>query len=75
MRALVEAIAAIDLPLAHDIGVPHQDPRPVDDGGGSASTIVIVVVIVATLVLAGALIWLRERARRADDEPSAPAAD
>ncbi len=71
MRALLDAVMAIELPLAHDIALPHEEPQR---SGGGASTVVIAAVIVATLAVAGALIWLRERTRRADQQ-APPAAD
>jgi hypothetical protein len=53
------------VPLAHDIGVPHQDPQPQSDGGG-ASPLVVGAGVAATLALTGGLIWVRERSRKAD---------
>ena len=63
--SLVSAVGEIDLPLAHSIGYPHQEPVR-KSGGGNASAIVIAAVIVATLALAGGLFWVRERVRRAE---------
>ena len=54
-----------DLPLAHDIGVPHQDPAPQGDEGGT-SPVVVGGGVAATVALAGGLFWVRERARRAE---------
>jgi hypothetical protein len=62
--ALVQVVSDVLVPFAHDIGYPHQDAPK--QGGGSASVIVIVIAIVATLALAGALFWVRERMRRAE---------
>lgn len=63
------AQVAADLPLAHEIGVPHQEPQK--SSGGGASPIVVGGGIVATLGLAGGLFWVRERTRRADAEAQA----
>jgi len=53
------------LQIAHDIGVPHQEPVPVKEGnGGGASAIVVVAGILVSLVAVGGLIWLK---RRVDD--------
>lgn len=54
------------LPLAHDIGQPHQEPTS-SGGGGGASSVVIGGGVVATLVVTGGLIWVRERTRDADE--------
>ncbi len=53
------------LPLAHEIGVPHQEPQAQGDGGG-ASPLLVGGGVVATLALTGGLIWVRERSRKAD---------
>jgi hypothetical protein len=63
-------MAALDvlglvLPLAHDLGQPHQEPAP-SGGGGGASVLLVGGGVAATLALAGGLIWVRERARKAD---------
>ena len=55
-----------DLPLAHPLDVPHQEPK--GDGGGSP--VLIGGGIAGTLALAGGLIWVRQRALKA--EGSAP---
>lgn len=52
------------LPLAHDIGAPHQEPTA-DEGG--TSPVLVGGGVVATLGLAGGLIWVRERSRKADE--------
>ena len=65
---------ADSLPLAHDIGYPHQDPAPKPKASGGASPILIGGGVVMTLGLAGALFWVRERTRRADAEVDAPEA-
>ena len=62
------AQAAAGLPLAHEIGLPHEEPKP---KGGGASPVLVGGGVVATLGLAGALVWVRERTRRADAEGDA----
>ncbi len=62
-------MAALDvlgvlLPLAHELGQPHQEPT--SGGGGGASPVLVGGGVAATLALAGGLIWVRERARKAD---------
>lgn len=47
--------------IAHDLGVPHEEPVAPPSGGGG-STIVIVLVIVLSLVVVAGLIWLKKRA-------------
>ena len=69
--ALVQVVSDVLVPFAHDIGYPHQDPPK--QGGGSASVIVIVGAIVATLLLAGALFWVRERMRKMEQAEAAAA--
>jgi hypothetical protein len=49
------------LQIAHDIGVPHQEPPPTSGGGGGASPVVILVGVVLSLALVGALVWLKNR--------------
>ena len=53
------------LPLAHEVGIPHQEPQP-KSGGGGASPLLVGGGVAATLALSGGLIWVRERTRRAD---------
>jgi hypothetical protein len=53
------------LPLAHEIGLPHQEPKSQSDGGG-ASPALVGGGVAATLALTGGLIWVRERSRKAD---------
>ena len=60
---LVQSILDV-LPLAHDIGVPHEE-QPTDEGGGT-SPVVVGGGVAATLAVAGGLIWVRERSRKAD---------
>ena len=65
--ALVQSVVDA-LPLAHDIGYPHQDPTSSGGGGdGGTSPVVIGGAATATLALAGGLIWVRERSRKADE--------
>lgn len=48
--------------IAHDIGIPHQDPAPSSDGGGGgASVIVIIAGVVLSIAAVGALVWLKKR--------------
>ena len=64
MTALLSQVADV-LQIAHDIGVPHQEPVPVrSGGGGGASGIVIIAGILVSLVAVAGLIWLK---RRVDD--------
>lgn len=70
--ALVQLVADV-LVLAHDLGYPHEEAPK--QGGGSASVIVIVAAVVATLALAGALFWVRERMRRAEEAEAADSPD
>ena len=61
MIDLVSSLAEV-LQIAHEIGLPHEEPAR--EGGGGASAIVIVAgVLVSVLAVAG-LIWLK---RRVDD--------
>ena len=64
---MIEVLSSVAdvLQIAHDIGVPHQEPVPVNEGnGGGASAIVVVAGILVSLVAVGGLIWLK---RRVDD--------
>ena len=57
--------SAVDvLQIAHDFGLPHQEPVPVKGNGGGASAIIVVVGILVSLLAVGGLIWLK---RRVDD--------
>jgi hypothetical protein len=48
--------------IAHDIGVPHQEPvKSAGGGGGGASVIVIVAGILVSLLAVAGLIWLKGR--------------
>jgi hypothetical protein len=53
------------LPLAHPTDVPHVEPAPQSDDGGGASPVLVGGGVLATLVLAGGLIWVRQRAEAA----------
>ena len=65
--ALVQLAGALgDLPLAHPLDVPHQEPVQ-NTGGGGASPVVIGGAIAGTMALAGGLIWVRQRALKAED--------
>jgi hypothetical protein len=71
-NAVVDFVASIAIPIAHDIGYPHQEPAPAPSGnGGGASTIVILVGVVVTLVAVGGLIWLKQRTAPGRDDPAA----
>ena len=48
--------------IAHDLGVPHQEPMKSD--GGGPSVIIIVAGILVSLAAVAGLIWLK---RRVDD--------
>jgi hypothetical protein len=48
--------------LAHDLGVPHQEPVKSASGGGGASAIVIVAGVLVSLVVVAGLVWLKKRA-------------
>jgi hypothetical protein len=66
---VAQAVVDVVVPLAHNIGSPHQDPPAQSDSGGT-SPVLIGGGIVATIGLAGGLFWVRERSLKADD--SAP---
>ena len=61
---VVDVIGLV-VPLAHELGVPHQEPQAKGDGGG-ASPLLVGGGVVATLALTGGLIWVRERTRKAE---------
>jgi hypothetical protein len=54
------------LPLAHELGVPHQEPQQPSGDGGGASPLLVGGGVAATLAITGGLIWVRERSRKAD---------
>jgi hypothetical protein len=60
---LVGSVA--DLPLAHPLDYPHQEPAPTDEGG--TSPFLVGGGVVLTIALAGGLFWVRERVRRAEE--------
>ncbi len=62
---LLQSVADV-LPLAHDLGLPHEEVAR-DDSGGGTSPLVVGGGVVATVALAGGLIWVRERSRTADE--------
>ena len=49
------------LQIAHDIGIPHQEPVKSAGDGGGASVIVIVAGILVSLLAVAGLIWLKGR--------------
>ena len=58
----VAGLAIDALQIAHEIGVPHEDPAPAPGGGGGgASTLVVLIGVLLTLALVGALVWLKNR--------------
>ena len=64
---VLQLVDALDPPLAHPLDYPHVEPgQEKDDNGGGTSPAVVGAGVVATLALAGGLIWVRERARKAD---------
>ena len=63
---VLQLIDALDPPVAHPLDYPHVEPTPQKDSGGGTSPVVVGGGVVATLALAGGLIWVRERARKAD---------
>jgi hypothetical protein len=61
-NAVVDFVGSIAIPIAHDIGYPHQEPPPRPSGsGGGASTVVILVGVVVTLAAVAGLVWLKQR--------------
>ena len=63
MIDVVSSLADV-LQIAHDIGVPHQEPGPAKGNGGGASAIVIAAGVMVSLLAVAGLIWLK---RRVDD--------
>ena len=49
--------------IAHEIGIPHEEPvrSGTSGGGGGASVIVIVAGILVSLLAVAGLIWLKGR--------------
>ena len=64
-------VIGVVVPLAHELGVPHEEPQTQSDGGGGASPLLVGAGVGATLALTGGLIWVRERSRRADEGSAA----
>jgi hypothetical protein len=62
---IATALVDVIVPLAHEIGVPHEEFPSQDNGGTSPA--LVAGGVVATLGLAGGLIWVRERSRKADE--------
>lgn len=62
----LQLLNAADLPLAHPLDYPHVEPTPQKSGGGT-SPVLVGGGVVATLALTGGLIWVRERARKAEE--------
>ena len=67
LLTLISLVPELDLPLAHETDMPHEEKKAAS--GDNAGAFVIVGVVFLTLVLLGALIWLKERTRRAEAEP------
>ena len=68
-NAVLDFVGSIAIPIAHDIGYPHQEPQPAPSGnGGGASTVVILVGVVFTLAAVGGLIWLKRRTSAGTDD-------
>jgi hypothetical protein len=63
--ALALALGA-DLALAHPADFPHEEPRGESSEADSTSPLLIVAGLVVTLLLVAGLVWLKERARRAE---------
>ena len=71
-NAVVDFVGSIAIPIAHDIGYPHQEPPPAPSGnGGGASTVAIIVGVVITLAAVGGLVWLKQRTASGPDDPAA----
>ena len=67
--AVVDLVGNVALPIAHDIGYPHQDPPPAPSGdGGGASTVVILIGVVVTLAAVGGIVWLKQRTSPGADD-------
>jgi hypothetical protein len=71
-NAVVDFLGSIAIPIAHDIGYPHQEPPPQTAGGGSggASAVVILVGVVITLAAVAGLVWLKQRTTPGGDGPA-----
>ena len=55
------------LQLAHDTQFPHQEPMR-QTGSGGASVLVILGGVIVTLAAVGALVWLKKRTDREQEE-------
>ena len=67
--AVVDFVGSVALPIAHELGYPHQEPPPAPSGnGGGASTVVILVGVVVTVAAVGGLIWLKQRTSAGTDD-------
>ena len=73
MRALPLAVFVLlslalgaDLAMAHPSDYPHEEPKSSE--ADSTSPLLIAAGVVVTLVLVSGLVWLKERARRAEAE-------
>jgi hypothetical protein len=67
----LQLLDALDLPLAHPLDYPHVEPSQAKDDGGGTSPVLVGGGVVATLALTGGLIWVRERARKAEQASAA----
>jgi hypothetical protein len=65
--SVVQLVSAVDLPLAHPTDIPHQEPTTSSDDGGGTSPVLVGGGVAVTLALSGGLIWIRERARKAEE--------
>ena len=68
--AVVDLVGSVAIPIAHDLGFPHQEPPPQPAGGsgGGASTVVILVGVVVTLAAVAGLVWLKQRTSAGTDD-------
>lgn len=72
--SVVQLLDAVNLPLAHPSDIPHQEYVPAkDDGGGGTSPVLVGGGVLLTLALSGGLIWVRERARKAEESAAVEA--
>jgi hypothetical protein len=72
--AVVHA-ALLAIPFAHNTGIPHFDPLPVQDTSSTnsaPSTVLILLGVALTLATLAALIYLKQRMAEpdADDDQS-----
>ena len=61
----MEMLGFIDalVQVAHETNMPHQEPK---EGSSDPAALFIVIGVVVTLAVLGALIWLKERMRKAE---------